>query len=132
MHLLSRMTPLALVQMIFCAFAFGELSDLASNWEVLKGGTALYVVALTGVGSFSLNLTSLQANKVTSPLTLSIMANLKQVSLACVGVGVGFGVDFGAVVLALDDAVLFVRLLHILFLMKIWFCLLSCAVKTRT
>lgn len=79
MQLLSRMTPLALVQMIFCAFAFGEVSNLYANWEVLKGGTALYVVALTGVGSFSLNLTSLQANKVTSPLTLSIMANLKQV-----------------------------------------------------
>ncbi|CAN0147699.1 unnamed protein product, partial [Hapterophycus canaliculatus] len=79
MQLLSRMTPLALVQMTFCAFAFGEVNDLVGNWEVLKGGTALYVVALTGIGSFSLNLTSLQANKVTSPLTLSIMANLKQV-----------------------------------------------------
>ncbi|CAN0056653.1 unnamed protein product [Scytosiphon promiscuus] len=85
MQLLSRMTPLALVQMVFCAFAFGEVNDLASNWEVLKGGTALYVVALTGIGSFSLNLTSLQANKVTSPLTLSIMANLKQVLVIASG-----------------------------------------------
>lgn len=79
MQLLSRMAPLALIQMSFCAFAFGEVADLVANWTELKGGTVLYVVGITGLGSFSLNLCSLQANKVTSPLTLSIMANVKQV-----------------------------------------------------
>eukprot|EP00904_Undaria_pinnatifida_P007317 jgi/Undpi1/3715/HiC_scaffold_16.g07085.m1 len=79
LHLLSRMAPLALCQMLFFAVAFGEVTGLNNDWDNLKGGTALYVVALTGLGSFSLNLCSLQANKVTSPLTLSILANVKQV-----------------------------------------------------
>ncbi|CAN0387676.1 unnamed protein product, partial [Laminaria digitata] len=79
LQLLSRMAPLALCQMAFFAVAFGEVAELISNWETLKGGAAFYVVAITGLGSFSLNLCSLQANKVTSPLTLSILANVKQV-----------------------------------------------------
>lgn len=94
LQLLSRMAPLALVQMAFSAFAFGELSDLASHWQELKGGSTLYVVLVTGIGSFSLNLCSLQANKVTSPLTLSIMANVKQVNV----LGGGFRRFFKGVV----------------------------------
>lgn len=73
------MAPMAFVQMVFLSLAFGEAAELKENWHALQGGTALYVVAITGAGSFSLNLCSLQANKVTSPLTLSIMANVKQV-----------------------------------------------------
>lgn len=73
------MAPLAFAQMAFFAIATGEVADMVTQWYLLKAGKALYVVALTGVGSFSLNLCSLQANKVTSPLTLSIMANVKQV-----------------------------------------------------
>lgn len=72
------MAPLALVQMTVFAFALGEAGHLNSNWSTIKGST-LWIVALTGVGSFSLNLCSLKANQVTSPLTLSIMANVKQV-----------------------------------------------------
>lgn len=79
LHLLSRMAPLALSQITLLAFASGEANDVYNDWGELKAGWALYVVAVTGVGSFSLNLCSLQANKVTSPLTLSIMANTKQV-----------------------------------------------------
>lgn len=85
LQLLSRMAPLALVQMTCSAFAFGEVSELSSHWEELKGGYTLYVVLVTGIGSFSLNLCSLQANKVTSPLTLSIMANIKQVLIIAFG-----------------------------------------------
>lgn len=79
LQLLSRMAPLALFQMACSAFAFGEVSDLSSHWQELKEGSTLYAVLVAGIASFSLNLCSLQANKVTSPLTLSIMANVKQV-----------------------------------------------------
>eukprot|EP00903_Cladosiphon_okamuranus_P019395 g17833.t1 len=85
LQLLSRMAPLALVQMALMAFAFGEVADLSNHWGELKGGSTLYVVLVTGIGSFSLNLCSLQANKVTSPLTLSIMANVKQVLIIAFG-----------------------------------------------
>ena len=83
-HLLAYMTPLALVQLLVMAVAFGEVTKLAENWSEIQGGTVLYVVGLTGLASFSLNVCSLQANKVTSPLTLSIMANVKQVCAYCV------------------------------------------------
>lgn len=73
------MAPLAFVQMTVIAFLDGEVADMLDNWETLSSGWALWIVAMTGVGSFSLNLCSLMANKVTSPLTLSIMANIKQV-----------------------------------------------------
>lgn len=80
-HLLGYMAPLALLQLAVMAIAFGEVTALMDKWEDLEGSTALYVVGITGLSSFSLNLLSFQANKVTSPLTLSIMANVKQVCI---------------------------------------------------
>lgn len=76
------MAPLALVQTASIAFMTGEITGhdgILAKWDGLKTGLGPWAVLATGVASFSLNLTSLQANKVTSPLTLSIMANIKQV-----------------------------------------------------
>lgn len=80
-HLLGYMAPLALLQLGLMAIAFGEVTTLMNDWKDIVQSNVLYVVGITGVSSFSLNFLSLQANKITSPLTLSIMANVKQVCL---------------------------------------------------
>jgi len=100
------MCPLALLQIGLVSVLTGEVSDIASRWVELTQSAApqvfeigfldfvsrLYrssmrfiasqVVLLSGVLSFSLNVSSFIANKVTSPLTLCIAANVKQV-MAC-------------------------------------------------
>jgi Triose-phosphate Transporter family len=87
--LLGHMAPLALVQCLTLSFLTGEVSSiyarvLASliHREEVSMFDYFYpamVVVTSGIFSFSLNICSLQANKVTSPLTLCIAANVKQV-----------------------------------------------------
>jgi len=75
--LLSRMAPLAFIQCIILSVLTGEMSIVMSKpvlpfWDMA-------VVVGSGFLAFSLNIASLQANKLTSPLTLCIAANVKQV-----------------------------------------------------
>lgn len=79
MDLLSKMCPLALVFIGLAAVMSGEVGEIMGRWEELAVSSAPQVVLLTGVLSFSLNVSSFIANKVTSPLTLCISANVKQV-----------------------------------------------------
>jgi hypothetical protein len=83
--LLLKMCPLALVEIGIMAVASGELSEILGRWQALASSAAPQVVLLSGVLSFSLNVTSFIANKITSPLTLCIAANVKQVLLVCFG-----------------------------------------------
>lgn len=61
-----------------------QIGAIMGRWEELALSSAPQVVLLTGVLSFSLNVSSFVANKNTSALTLCIAANLKQVCTYCV------------------------------------------------
>jgi drug/metabolite transporter (DMT)-like permease len=86
--LLGHMAPLALIQCMAMAFLTGEIKSIASRWDTDLSPTVdvypMAVVWFSGILSFSLNICSLQANKVTSPLTLCIAANVKQVLMIAV------------------------------------------------
>ena len=79
----NNRAPLAFGQCLIISYATGEVDAIAQRWSTELSPTVnalpLLVVALSGIMSFSLNICSLQANKVTSPLTLCIAANVKQV-----------------------------------------------------
>lgn len=79
MDLIYKMCPLALLQIGFLSIVTGELSEIMERWQELAQGPAPEAVLLSGVLAFSLNVSSFIANKVTSPLTLCIAANVKQV-----------------------------------------------------
>ena len=77
--LLSKVCPLALLQIGIISVLTGEVSEIVQRWDELASGPAPQVVLLSGLLSFSLNVSNFIANKVTSPLTLCIAANVKQV-----------------------------------------------------
>lgn len=81
LDLLHKMCPLALIQILCLSILSGEVSEIMQRWPELAGSSAPQVVLFSGILSFALNVSSFVANKVTSPLTLCISANLKQVLL---------------------------------------------------
>mmetsp|Transcript_10402 Transcript_10402/g.15819 ORF Transcript_10402/g.15819 Transcript_10402/m.15819 type:complete len:329 (-) Transcript_10402:131-1117(-) len=85
MDLLSKMCPLALMQITVMCMLSGELEEIVARWPELVASSAPLVVLLSGILAFSLNWSSFMANKVTSALTLCIAANVKQVLLVAVG-----------------------------------------------
>jgi len=81
MDLLYKMCPFALLQIGSLALLSGEVTEIIERWDVIAATPAPQVVLLSGFLSFTLNVSSLIANKVSSALTLSISANVKQVGL---------------------------------------------------
>jgi drug/metabolite transporter (DMT)-like permease len=68
--LLGHMAPLALLQCVILSYLTGEINAIASRPELYTAYYPMTVVILSGILSFSLNICSLMANKLTSPLTL--------------------------------------------------------------
>jgi hypothetical protein len=68
--LLGHMAPLALLQCVILSYLTGEINAIASRSDLYTGYYPMTVVIMSGILSFSLNICSLMANKMTSPLTL--------------------------------------------------------------
>jgi drug/metabolite transporter (DMT)-like permease len=68
--LLGHMAPLALLQCVALSYVTGEITAIAARPELYTDPYPMGVVILSGILSFSLNICSLMANKMTSPLTL--------------------------------------------------------------
>mmetsp|Transcript_34435 Transcript_34435/g.34628 ORF Transcript_34435/g.34628 Transcript_34435/m.34628 type:complete len:340 (-) Transcript_34435:298-1317(-) len=88
--LLGHMAPLAMVQCLVFSYFTGEVADICRRWSAeispfTGNPMVLTVVVVSGIFSFTLNICSLMANKLTSPLTLCIASNVKQVLMITFG-----------------------------------------------
>jgi len=88
--LLQLLAPLAMVQCLVLALATGELGEIGRRWDAefnpwtTGDGTPCAVLLFSGLLAFSLNISALQAYKLTSPLTCCIAAAVKQVLMIVV------------------------------------------------
>ena len=86
-ELLSHMAPLAMMQCLFLSCITGETASIASRWSTEfnpfnnnnNSPHPLFITLISGVFSFLLKMRSLTTNKLTSLLTMHIVANIKQV-----------------------------------------------------
>lgn len=81
LDLLLRMSPLACVQSLAYAFLLGEtaaLRTVISRLPLWNRTILTFSLAVNGALAFGLNYTSFAANKKTSPLTMTVAANVKQ------------------------------------------------------
>jgi hypothetical protein len=85
--LLKELSPLASLFMLGFAVVKGELRDFFIERASSGISWNTYLMILfTAVCAFSLNWTNMMANKYTSPLTMSITANVKQVFLVVLSI----------------------------------------------
>ncbi|CAI5735124.1 unnamed protein product [Hyaloperonospora brassicae] len=75
--LILHQAPLSACWCLATMFLSGEVNTIVTNWEAVPSASFWFI--LTGIISFMLNVTSFMANKVTSPVTLCVCGNMKQV-----------------------------------------------------
>lgn len=87
LEVLLRMSPLATIQCVFCAFVTGEVGQahLAYVRGDFSGRFALALVA-NGLIAFALNIVSFAANRAAGGLTMTVAGNIKQVLTILLGI----------------------------------------------
>ncbi|CAH0517611.1 unnamed protein product [Peronospora belbahrii] len=75
--LILHQAPMSACWCLVTMFLTGEVKTIINNWETVPSASFWFI--LTGIISFVLNVTSFMANKVTSPVTLCVCGNMKQV-----------------------------------------------------
>lgn len=91
LDLLLRMSPLAFVQSILYSTLLGEAKELVTFVRHLPAherSKLVYKLAVNGAIAFALNYVSFTANRKTSPLTMTVAANLKQCLSIILGIWV--------------------------------------------
>nr|CAG4716883.1 unnamed protein product [Naegleria fowleri] len=82
--LIKFVAPFASLGMLCIALFNGEVWSLSKRYHQVEWWKGYGFVFITSVLSFFLNTTNFVANKTTSPLTMSLTANLKQVLIVVV------------------------------------------------
>jgi drug/metabolite transporter (DMT)-like permease len=85
MTMLAKLSPLATIVMFSFALINGEVSTYCGVWSDISITTYFWIF-VSGLISFALNWTNFLANMHTSPLTMSVLGNLKQVMLVFLSV----------------------------------------------
>lgn len=95
LEVLLRMSPLATIQCVVCAFVTGEVQQahLAYVQGNISGRFGLILLA-NGLIAFVLNVASLHANRMAGALTMTIAGNVKQALTILLGIVV-FNVQTG-------------------------------------
>jgi len=78
MLLLWKITPMACLQIVVMVYLF-EWEALLDVWEEVVTAKVIGAILLSAVTAFLLNVSNFFANKFTSPLTITVGGNLKQV-----------------------------------------------------
>ncbi|KAK3704872.1 hypothetical protein LTR37_013563 [Vermiconidia calcicola] len=95
MEVLLRLSPLAAIQCIICAFLTGELERFRLAYAGGEFSNSFGVGLLANaVIAFALNIISFQTNKVAGALTMTVCGNVKQVLTIGLGI-VLFNVEVG-------------------------------------
>lgn len=88
--LILHQAPLSAFWCLIAMVLSGEWQILMANWDRIPELSTWYLV--TGVISFLLNVTSFYANKVTSPVTLCVCGNMKQIFVITLSIAINHDV----------------------------------------
>ncbi|KAL3428416.1 GDP-mannose transporter GONST5 [Phlyctema vagabunda] len=90
LEVLLRMSPLAALQSVICAYLLGEVQQLSAAYGAVGGELlsrkTLAAVAVNSMLAFAQNVSSFNTNKAVGALTLTVCANLKQCFTILLGI----------------------------------------------